>query len=264
MNLGDVDLGRLNSATKYPSILTYHEMGDRGRLNETVQVCFEPDDDLVVTEKIDGTNSRIIMFADGDYIIGSREDLLYARGDRIPNPTLGIVNVAERAAKALQNSPWHPMRAIRVYYGEVYGHGVGKNGKQYANKQQGYRLFDVVTFSEDELDIVLGNPREKISSWRQHGGQRFADWDHLPSISFSASGTNVLVVPTQDVSLPPPPDIQEAHDWLRAVLPEGSYAQLDPDAGGRAEGVVVRTRDRSKIAKLRFEDYARTLKAGGR
>jgi hypothetical protein len=26
-------LGMLNSATKYPSILTYHEMGERGRLN---------------------------------------------------------------------------------------------------------------------------------------------------------------------------------------------------------------------------------------
>jgi hypothetical protein len=30
---------------------------------------------------------------------------------------------------------------------------------------------------------------------------------------------------------------------------------------GKAEGVVVRTPDRSVIAKLRFEDYDRTLRA---
>jgi hypothetical protein len=31
------------------------------------------------------------------------------------------------------------------------------------------------------------------------------------------------------------------------------------DGLGRAEGVVIRTHDRKKIAKLRFEDYEKTL-----
>lgn len=47
----EMDLRKLNSATKYPSILTYHEMGDRGRLNPTVQVPFLEGQDILVSEK---------------------------------------------------------------------------------------------------------------------------------------------------------------------------------------------------------------------
>jgi hypothetical protein len=40
----------------------------------------------------------------------------------------------------------------------------------------------------------------------------------------------------------------------------GTRVALDGGAGGRAEGVVLRTADRSVIAKARFQDYRRTLK----
>ena len=56
-----MDLAKLNSATKYPSILTYHELGDRGRLKETVQVPFVEGQEIFVTEKIDGANGRIVV-----------------------------------------------------------------------------------------------------------------------------------------------------------------------------------------------------------
>jgi hypothetical protein len=47
------------------------------------------------------------------------------------------------------------------------------------------------------------------------------------------------------------------------MLPERrTQALLDVDARGRAEGVVVRTKDRSKIAKMRFDTYHRTLTKG--
>ena len=36
MLLRDFNLRALNSATKYPSIPTYHVMGDRGRLQEEI------------------------------------------------------------------------------------------------------------------------------------------------------------------------------------------------------------------------------------
>jgi len=51
-----VDLAKLNSLTKYPSILTYHALGDKGILQETVQVPF--DGRVIGTEKVDGTNRR--------------------------------------------------------------------------------------------------------------------------------------------------------------------------------------------------------------
>ena len=74
------DLQKLNSMTKYPSILTYHKLGERGRLLDEVQI---PLAGLTIyaTEKIDGTNSRIIICPDGTFIVGSREDLLWAQGD---------------------------------------------------------------------------------------------------------------------------------------------------------------------------------------
>ncbi len=31
-----MDIQKINSITKYPSILTYHEIGERGRLKESV------------------------------------------------------------------------------------------------------------------------------------------------------------------------------------------------------------------------------------
>ncbi len=54
-----VDLGKLNSMTKYPSILTYHALGDKGLLQETVQIPFEGR--VIGTEKVDGTNTRLIF-----------------------------------------------------------------------------------------------------------------------------------------------------------------------------------------------------------
>jgi hypothetical protein len=35
---------------------------------------------------------------------------------------------------------------------------------------------------------------------------------------------------------------------------------LDDAAGGKSEGIVLRSPDRSTIAKARFEDYERTMK----
>src|ERR1051326_571600 len=72
-------LARLNSATQYPSILTYHALGERGRLTEDRTTDFSTvnPDDVEVTEKIDGTNARIIIPPRrmGGALIGSRTEL---------------------------------------------------------------------------------------------------------------------------------------------------------------------------------------------
>ena len=50
--------------------------------------------------------------------------------------------------------------------------------------------------------------------------------------------------------------------WLRDRLP-ASEARLDDAGGGRPEGVVVRTSNRSSIVKIRYEDYERAAKHFG-
>ena len=62
-DIRQTDLGKLNSMTKYPSILTYHTLGDKGVLRETVQVPFAGR--VLGTEKVDGTNCRLIFCPDG-------------------------------------------------------------------------------------------------------------------------------------------------------------------------------------------------------
>lgn len=83
-------LAKLNSLTKYPSIPTYHALGDKGRLTEQTNVQFGADEAISVAEKIDGTNARVIILEDG-YIIGSREELLYSSTDLLHNPSQQIV-----------------------------------------------------------------------------------------------------------------------------------------------------------------------------
>jgi ATP-dependent RNA circularization protein (DNA/RNA ligase family) len=52
--------------TKYPSIPTYHTLGDKGiLLEETISF----DSEVILTEKVDGTNSRIILLPDGTFVI---------------------------------------------------------------------------------------------------------------------------------------------------------------------------------------------------
>lgn len=78
----------VETATQYPSIETYHALGNRGRLTEEVATFHGP---VYLTEKVDGTNVRVITDSSGDYLIGERLGLLYAKGDRVANPANGVV-----------------------------------------------------------------------------------------------------------------------------------------------------------------------------
>jgi len=162
---------KINSMTKYPSILTYHVMGDKGRLQDKVQVVFN--DYVIKREKIDGVNSRVIMFPYGFYIIGSREELLYAKGDLIENPTLGIVKTLKPIAEKLIGGT-----VPLVYYFEVFGGNASKNSKQYTSiKILSCRLFDIAKISnyEELLEMSV----EQIVHWRDNGGQLFYNEEEL-------------------------------------------------------------------------------------
>lgn len=115
-------------------------------------------------------------------------------------------------------------------------------------------MFDLAFLTLD----VLEWSRERVSAWREGGGQGFADEDALRSAA-SVAG----VEPTPRLARIPaerlPTALEETHEWLRGTLP-ATLVGLDAAALGRPEGVVLRTRDRSVIAKARFQDYERTLK----
>jgi hypothetical protein len=259
-NTQTLSLAALNSATKYPSIETHHQLGERGSLTEDLGPFVGYTGDVILTEKVDGTNGRIILLPGGDYFIGSREELLHARGDRVENPALGIVAALKPLADRIVTSRGNgadpdATDRIHVVYLEVYGGKVGSQAKQYSSlNASAYRLFDYNTVDPE----VLTWPRELIASWRDSGGQTFIPEAALHAV---ADGWDVPLAPRlarlsfEDM----PTDIQGMRDFLSVNLPRTLVA-LDDNAGGRAEGIVLRSEGRSVISKARFEDYERTLK----
>src|SRR5580698_2991773 len=140
-DIRQIDLGKLNSMTKYPSILTYHALGDKGVLQEVVQIPFEGR--IIGTEKVDGTNARLIFCPDQSVLVGSREDLLWERRDLIGNPAMGIVEAVKDSVQRLFETLCGPER-IAVYFLEVFGKNIGGGARNYSKQGKvAFRLFDV-------------------------------------------------------------------------------------------------------------------------
>jgi hypothetical protein len=249
----NLDLSALNSATKYPSIPTYHTLADRGVLtDETVRFT----DEVILTEKVDGTNGRIVLLPDGDYFIGSREELLHAKGDRVHNPALGIVDALRPLADGLKADAGPDL--AMVFFLEVYGHRIGGAAKQYsAAGNVSHRLFDLAFVPVE----VLGWERDRISGWREGGGQT---WEAEPALQRTAEVEGIELTPRLGTlsGADLPTGIEAMHAFLEERLP-GTLVALDENAGRRPEGIVLRDGRRQVIAKARFQDYERTLKRRG-
>lgn len=266
-------LNKLNSLTKYPSILTYHELGERGKLKETLSEGKSfgyNESEIFVTEKIDGTNSRIVLFTDEkgnltDFLIGSREDFLFAKGDRIINPTLGIVdtvneNVVKKIKENVSTNIFRPNH-IYVIFGETYGGKINaaKNYTMKSNNNVGFRMFDVMEMSCVNAFCILDKTIEKISSWREQGCQHFIPVNELINFSDKLQIERVPYIKvTQGKELPT--DIKDTFNWLQSFSRTNAILDTDYTGPGKAEGVVIRTRNRELIRKIRFEDYERTLR----
>ncbi|MFI5986809.1 RNA ligase family protein [Streptomyces sp. NPDC051555] len=252
IDMRSLSLEALNSATKYPSILTFHERGQRGTLTEKVVDAFE--EDVLVTEKVDGANARIIAFSNGDYVIGSREHLLHARGDLIANPKDGLVEALRPVADSLWTPGGGGAQAV-VLYLEVYGGKIGRNAGQYSGQGQvGFRMFDAATVPGE----VLGLTPSEVATWREHDGQQFFTEEELQDLASEERielTPRLGTIPASEV----PTGIEAMHAFLTSRIPATNVA-LDSEAGRRPEGLVLRTHDRKVIAKARLADYESTLR----
>ena len=257
-NVRTINIDLLNSLTKYPSIPTYHRLNPANRQLSDEHITFA--EEAVLTEKVDGTNTRFIILPDETYIIGSREELLYARGDLIGNPVMGIVNAVKPIAETMREALFDPSR-ITVAYGEVFGGKITANSKQYTSDQRfGFRLFDVVHIHDYEPR--LRQSASSLAQWREQGGQQFVDEATLHAY---ATQLDLPITPRLAV-IPPgmmPSTLEDTYEFLNQHMP-ASLVTLDDGAGGKPEGIVARNINRTLIAKIRFQDYARTLRQKGR
>ena len=244
-------LEKLNSVTKYPSILTYHQLGSKGGLkDELIEEGFPSNVKLYITEKVDGTNGRVV-YLNGDYLIGQREMFVYAKGDRIINSD--IVDVMIPYATDLDE----PEDLFTVMYGEVYGYKIQDGSKIYCpegNSSRGFRIFDLWQMPIVELDEYLSKASiEQIVYDREHNWQPWFSADELESFAMFRAFD---VTPHRKIidSSEMPISAIDTKKWLEDNF-QDSYATFDGTSSnqkfGRAEGVVIRTSDRSVIRKLR-------------
>lgn len=257
------DLKRLNSITKYPSIPTFHAMGGRGVITPEVNFAGSSSERVIVTEKIDGTNARLITCPGGEsYYMGSREELLTYRDDFVHNPAMGIVDALRVHAEEIlaRGGDWDD-DGIVVFYFEVYGEPVkSKYMRSYTStavRASGARLFDVMRLDGRELESLMGLPTPEIARWRDGNGQPFMNETDLMHL---ADAHGISLVPRW-TSMAPPATLEQAHAWLQREA-QTTLASLDGGpvgSGGKPEGVVIRDSARTRICKLRFEDYERTL-----
>ena len=244
---------KINTLTKYPSILTLHKFGQKGRLTEEITTDISSET-LYASEKIDGTNVRIVCLGN-DFLVGSRNNILHYSKDFYWDESMDIVNQFYKL-----KIPRLETEKLTIIFGELFGGKVTANSKDYGKESHGFRVFDVATI--DDLSI-LENPITEISNWRERSkdssidetlqyGQNFVDLDKLKSYNFE-------LVPQIEFELPNF-EHQTVLDSLEKYVSTTKVALTDTAKGG-TEGVILRNHDRSKIVKLRFEDYRRTLKS---
>lgn len=256
-----LDLAKLNTATKYPSIETYHLLGERGVLQSPF-VQFG-DQQVIVTEKIDGTNVRVILMPDDTVLIGSREHFLHAVGDLVPNPAQQIVesvlSLATKLPFLLTQVP-DDSNKVRILYLEVFGGNVGSQARQYTDNKTrtAYRLFDAATLDITDLP---GMTLEEVAGWRDHGDAlQFVPDNDLDELAYLIRVDRVPVLWRGDADKLPTTRTA-MYDQIGWWTGPTTRVLLDAGGKGRPEGVVLRTPDRSVIVKARREDYTRTFRA---
>jgi len=266
------DFNKLDTLTKYPSILTYHKLNQKaqGRLVEELSFPNEINgNNIIVTEKLDGENSRLIFIVEDyniDYFIGTRDEIIYAKGDRIITKKGNMVNTVKPFAELICNNSEfikENNNSIVVIYSESFGGSVQKASKQYTSDKniQSIRMFDSFSLPLAEVEQMVNNMKiEQISGWRDHNHQPFISERKLMNLS-KLLGIELTPRRNYIIDSTIPTTIQETYDWLKAYY--FTEANLDVadniEVTGTAEGVVVRSENRKFIVKIRFEDYERTL-----
>lgn len=249
---------KLNTLTKYPSILTLHEIGKKNRLTDKLTTSLVGKN-LYATEKIDGTSIRLLYYK-GERIVGTRENLFtFEQSDfiNIPKEFFSMINYVKPFYEKAKWNIKYDTDKLTVLYGELYGSTIGSNAKNYGTDKIGFRLFDVVVY--EDLSI-LNRPLEDISRWREkvtaNGiiyGQNFLTRDEMTS-----QFKEFEFAPTVDFDLG-----DMSHEAilcnLKNYIPTTNVA-LSESALKRPEGLILRSEDRSAIVKVRYEDYERTLR----
>lgn len=132
----------------YPKIETLFERKENFGvdINKIKNPVYEIIKTWQVTEKIDGTNIRVMLQSDGTIRIGGRTDAAQIHADLVRY--LYETFPAEKLRQVFwKDSSEQPFSVI--LYGEGYGAGIQKGGGNY-NPKKVFRLFDVAVAGKEE------------------------------------------------------------------------------------------------------------------
>ncbi len=214
---------------EYPKIETLYDRDEKTHkviLTKTRLPEFENIKRWRVTEKIDGTNIRIILLPEGSLQFRGRTD-----NAQMPAPLLAYLEAVLTLEK-MQSAFPHRANSPVILFGEGYGEKI-QNGGNY-RKGVAFRLFDVV-----------------VDQW----------WLEPANVEDIAGKLGIQTVP----ALPPMDSLPTSPADLAEILGHDGNsptAIAEGGAGCRAEGIVARTspllltrRGERLMWKLKFRDF---------
>lgn len=283
-------LSIIDSATKYPSIGTLHVLDERHRATAEltdIGALFTDQDPAAFTasEKIDGMNVRLVIerrahpcsgvhamhaFAvsvASDWVIGARDILVTARGDRVPNPVDGVAEYFRPLVRRLHDeftstsvvlTPHLPYDVTLIVVAvEFFGGKIGRAARKYARESTvGFRVFDIRMAGFNAHEAIMRMSIPKIAACRDRGtlpGRWLTDTERT---AFCAR-FDLPAVPAVTLPGPIPSKPEDTLTWLRATIGTSTRVAIDDHPPGVPEGIVIRTPDRSRIVKIRLEEYER-------
>lgn len=265
---------RLNVMTKFPSIPHLHEYGDRGTVNMDA-LAVDPDEffPAYATEKIDGTNVRVCVSM-GRVFIGSRDNWVWAEGDSLSRPDMGIAD--HFLQPPFLDSFLADLRDYQntiVYYGELYGGGIGSAWKNYCqtDKWRCFKVFQIVLGRNNLIAEKLTDSSlklDQIAEMREDYKLRMpflfdiiGDFngivDRMPSAFEGNRVPRLDLVQARDI----PSTAAATVEFLRGLVPE-TLCALEDCEPGPAEGIVLEGAN-GQLAKMKFAAYERTAKQEG-
>ncbi len=245
------NIGRLNVLTQYPEILTFHTLVDK----KATSNHYNSVGPWTLTEKINGLNTRLILLPTDDgkqwegVFIGGRDQLFWWSKDVLANHHLGEVNLLKSTALRLLGLPPKDSGVI-VFYGEFYGgkHMIG--GREYGSLPA-FRLFDIAAYKD--YRVLLTKTPVEIKVWKEFNEPV---WCNEEELKLAAQVYNLLLVPFLGEVAQVPTQVEKVLPWLESLLP-ATQCPIDSSALGKAEGIILRTKDRRRIYKMRKVDYGR-------
>jgi len=253
------DLELLEAVTRWPSIKSYHKMDEHGRLIDELRFPEIAGEAVYATEKVDGSNVRVVVDSLLRVSVGTRNQLVMFRGEAAAQDSMGVVGALRGLPRSLSISGRPSPGHVRAYYGELYGGAINGHGHYTQDKtRMQWALFAIADFDIEALSQLeraeIAARRRLLTTDGVHAEGRLGEY-----VMIHGGGEDSPTVPYLGRRHAPPATVAEAAEWLAHVLGPVTRAAIGDAKPGKPEGVVITGVESGLIAKLRVKDYEGAL-----